>query len=397
MHAVSGYREAGRVAVVGASGFVGRALCGALTEAGDEVVAIARGAEGLASVTAAERVAADVRSPLVEQALADCQVAYYLVHSLGTTGGASRDEGLAASFAAAARRAGVERVVFLGAPAKDGSVHLESRSAVAAALETHGPPLVELEVGAVLGPGSMPYELLRACVEAAPVVTLTRFARLPTWASSLDAAITALLSARTGSIGRRLVPTLASRDMATLLRAYAEVRGLSRLFVRVPGVPHRAVAAALSLLARIMLPTDRARAMRELIASTAVALDGSGSRVIDPASSTSVLRKALQREAEGFSAGDLPPPGRHGGVVSVAIPSSRPRAKVVVAAARAIAATRRGDVWASERTVVLRPRGAIGVAAALATLAAAGRASSGAPAAGQARPATGTPPAVSHT
>ena len=69
-----------RVAVIGANGFVGRALSAALVKAQYDVVALSRrapeidGAEGR-SVDVADAVA-------LQSALAGCEVAFYLVHSL---------------------------------------------------------------------------------------------------------------------------------------------------------------------------------------------------------------------------------------------------------------------------------------------------------------------------
>ena len=78
----------------------------------------------------------------VERALTGCRVAYYLVHSLGqdSHGLFVREQAAAETFAAAAERAGVERIVYLGAIAPQGSPseHLRSR----------------LEVGRVLRAGS---------------------------------------------------------------------------------------------------------------------------------------------------------------------------------------------------------------------------------------------------
>ena len=71
-----------RVAVVGANGFVGRKLSVALVEGPYDVIALSRrapeiaGAEGR-SVDVADEVA-------LQSALAGCEVAFYLVHSLSS-------------------------------------------------------------------------------------------------------------------------------------------------------------------------------------------------------------------------------------------------------------------------------------------------------------------------
>jgi uncharacterized protein YbjT (DUF2867 family) len=66
----------------------------------------------------------------VERALTGCQVAYFLVHSLGESpvGLVERERALAETFLLAAERAGVERIVYLGGMAPQGqpSEHLRS-------------------------------------------------------------------------------------------------------------------------------------------------------------------------------------------------------------------------------------------------------------------------------
>ena len=70
-----------KVLVAGASGFVGRRLCPALAEAGHDVVAMTRNPAGYAG--AGTPVHADVHHPAtLGAAMAGCQAAYYLVHSL---------------------------------------------------------------------------------------------------------------------------------------------------------------------------------------------------------------------------------------------------------------------------------------------------------------------------
>jgi uncharacterized protein YbjT (DUF2867 family) len=103
------------VFVTGATGYVGGRLVPALLEAGYGVRCLVRAPRKLdqkpwRSHPAVEVVAGDVSSEdeLAGQ-MAGASVAYYLVHSMESSGGeyAARDRTLAASFARAAARAGV--------------------------------------------------------------------------------------------------------------------------------------------------------------------------------------------------------------------------------------------------------------------------------------------------
>lgn len=69
-----------RIAVVGATGFVGRKLSHALVEAGHDVIALSRRAPEIAG---AEGRSIDVADEMaLRGALAGCETAFYLVHSL---------------------------------------------------------------------------------------------------------------------------------------------------------------------------------------------------------------------------------------------------------------------------------------------------------------------------
>ena len=70
-----------KVLVAGASGFVGRRLCAALERAGHDVAAMTRNPARYRGPGTPVR--GDVQDPAVlESAMAGCQAAYYLVHSL---------------------------------------------------------------------------------------------------------------------------------------------------------------------------------------------------------------------------------------------------------------------------------------------------------------------------
>ena len=97
-----------KVLVAGASGFVGRRLSAALVSDGHDVMAMTRHPDRYAG--AGTPVPGDVGDPAsLGPAMAGCEAAYYLVHSLSESDFERKDADAAAAFGAAAARSGLRR------------------------------------------------------------------------------------------------------------------------------------------------------------------------------------------------------------------------------------------------------------------------------------------------
>ena len=155
-----------RVLVCGATGFVGRSLTGELVRQGIAVRALSRTAGRGASVLpkgVEGRMGDLVTGSGLDEALRDVTVAYYLVHSLGTRTGAldfdEADRQAASHFADAARRSGLQRIIYVGGlddAAKRTSRHLASREEVGRILASSAVPVTQLRAGIVVGAGVPP-------------------------------------------------------------------------------------------------------------------------------------------------------------------------------------------------------------------------------------------------
>ena len=87
------------------------------------------------------------------------------------------------NFAAAARAAGVRRIVYLGGPepppGEQPSPHLRSRAEVARILLDSGVPTVVLRAPVIIGSGSASFEMLRYLTERLPVMVTPRWVTQP--------------------------------------------------------------------------------------------------------------------------------------------------------------------------------------------------------------------------
>ncbi|WP_262348308.1 SDR family oxidoreductase [Cellulosimicrobium cellulans] len=238
--------DAPLVAVTGVTGYVGGRLVPELLAAGYRVRAIARRPERLRGrpwYDAVEIAQADAAEPdEIRAALDGADVAYYLIHSLGSGRRfEQRDRHTALVFGAAAREAGVGRIVYLGGltpDTEDLSPHLASRTEVGEILLASGVPTTVLRAAIILGSGSASFEMMRYLTERLPAMTV------PKWLDNRIQPI-AVRDVLRYLVGSASMPPEVSRefdiggpDVLTyrdMMQGYAKAAGLPRrLIVKVP-------------------------------------------------------------------------------------------------------------------------------------------------------------------
>jgi uncharacterized protein YbjT (DUF2867 family) len=178
--------------VTGATGYVGGRLLRRLLAEERPVRALARDAGALAPHPRVEVVEADLVSGRgLAAALEGCDGAYYLVHSMDDQGPrgavraegadfASRDRRAAENFAAAAAKAGVRQMVYLGGiMPRDGdrSPHLASRLEVERTLLEAVRGSTALRASIVIGAHSPSFRILVRLIERLRVIPLPAWRR----------------------------------------------------------------------------------------------------------------------------------------------------------------------------------------------------------------------------
>ncbi len=295
--------ESRRIAVVGASGYVGRRLVEHLSLKGHRVAALGRALERLPTGSGVERRQVDVGDRVATaSALEDVDAAFYLVHAMaGGEGYARRDRETARSFAAASSDVGLRRIVYLGGLGGDDlSEHLSSRHEVGQMLRDSGVPVVELRAAVILGAGSISFEMLRYLTERLPAMVCPRWVETrlqPLAERDLLAYLERALDVPAGTyeIGSSEITTYHA-----MMQSYAEVRGLRRrAIVKVPLLTP-------SLSARwvdFVTPVDRSvsHALIESLTNEVIVRDVSRTTSafgIDPMTVTDALRTALADQVE---------------------------------------------------------------------------------------------------
>ncbi|MFJ9606029.1 SDR family oxidoreductase [Kitasatospora sp. NPDC101176] len=238
-----------RCLVTGATGYIGGRLVPELLAAGHRVRCLARDPGRLRDQpwrSEVEAVAGDVTRPdTLHGAFDDIDVAYYLIHSLGTGPGfETLDRHAAQAFAAAARTAGTHRIVYLsgllpaGVAERDLSAHLRSRAEVGRLLRAGGVPTAELRAAVIIGSGSASFEMLRHLTERLPAMVTPRWVDTRIQPIAVRDVLHYLVGAATLPPDVDRPFDIGGPDVLTyrlMMRHYAEVAGLPpRLIVPVP-------------------------------------------------------------------------------------------------------------------------------------------------------------------
>ena len=256
-----------RILVSGATGYVGSRLVTALLADKHQVLAATRDPARLKRLGWFDDitpVVLDASDPASTQAAmqdaGQVDVAYYLVHGIGQLGFRDADNTAAANFAAAARDAGVRRIVYLGGFVPEDqalSEHLASRAEVAEALTVEdGAELVWLGAAMIIGAGSTSFEMLRYVGDRFPLMPIPGWMENPIDPISIRDVLHYLVAAADAGQVPAGAYDICGPDTTSyraLLKTYARISGRWHASLRVPTVD----TALASRLTAVALPVPQ--------------------------------------------------------------------------------------------------------------------------------------------
>jgi uncharacterized protein YbjT (DUF2867 family) len=177
----------------------------------------------------------------LDAALVGVTAAYYLVHSMGDGGSfEDADRKAAENFGAAAKAAGVERIIYLGGLGREDmalSAHLRSRQEVGQILRQSGVPVLEFRASIVIGAGSLSFEMIRSLVERLPIMITPKWVKVPAQPIAIEDLLEYLVAALELPVAQYRVYEIGGQDQvsyADIMRIYARQRGRRLRMIPVP-------------------------------------------------------------------------------------------------------------------------------------------------------------------
>ena len=234
------------ILITGASGYIGGRLAQHLLDAGVDVRVAGRDPGKLTDRwPGVDAVELDVMRPeTIGPATDGVTTAYYLIHSMEEGGSPfeERDRAAATNFARVASESGVERIVFLGGLGDDDdpdlSPHLASRHETGRLLAQHGPAVLELRAGMVIGAGSASFRMLGDLVRRLPVMVTPRWVDTRSQPIAIDDVVAYLDETREVTLERpHTIVEIGGADVLSyreMMRRLGEERGRVPVILPVP-------------------------------------------------------------------------------------------------------------------------------------------------------------------
>jgi uncharacterized protein YbjT (DUF2867 family) len=302
-------KNAGRILIAGASGYIGGRLVYELIARGYHVrVMVRSSASHYRGIwPKAEVVVADALSYReLREALRGVDTAYYLMHSLllGPKHFYQADVKVAVNFKRAAEENGLKRIIYLGELGDvngEQSEHLRNRLRVAEELSGGGVPITVLRAAVIIGSGSYSYEITQHVVKRLPVI----FA--PHWTNNRCQPI-GIRDVIKYLVGCLETPETADRsfdiggkDILTyreMMEELAKIINKKRLFIPVPLSGIGLYSYILGLITPV--PAPLVRCLMDGLKSELICKNASIKELIpfEPLSYNEAVRRALIREGE---------------------------------------------------------------------------------------------------
>lgn len=235
-----------KILLTGATGFVGGRLLTELISRGHSVHCLVRETSetgGFEDQPGVEIFRGDARDcDSVRAALAGCDAAYYLIHSMGRkTDFETRDRQLAETFVAASADSSLRRLIYVSGlaneDAPDLSTHLASRLEVGRILRGGTVPCLELRAAMIIGKRSLSFRMVQHLCHRLPIMICPRWLSTLTQPLAIDDLLRYLVDSLAVPLPHSRVVEIGGRDRVTyleILKEYCRQKNLRRWMIPLP-------------------------------------------------------------------------------------------------------------------------------------------------------------------
>lgn len=298
------------ILLTGATGYVGARLLRVLEGEGLRVRCMARRAAFLKHRTAegTEVIKGDVFDlESLSRSLEGVHTAFYLIHSMGASGGFEEmDRKAAENFVRASEQAGVQKIIYLGGLGEGETLssHLKSRQEVGRILRQSTVPTLEFRASIIIGSGSLSFELVRALTERLPVMLLPKWVKVLAQPIGIEDVIRYLTEAAALPLPESRIVEIGGSEALSyqdLMEAYAKARGFTRLMIPVPILTPAVSSLWLGLVTPLYARVGRK--LIEGVKNKTVVKDPSARELftVEPMSAREAIQRALMNEERAFA------------------------------------------------------------------------------------------------
>lgn len=176
-----------KIAILGASGFIGSNLIKVLLKTTDyEIITIARSVEKIIDESPRlTKISCDVfDTAKLKQSLEGVDTVYFFLHMMAQKNQdyAVAEDKVAHIVGKIVQDNGIKKIIFLGGLGRDSeklSKHLESRHHSGDVLRKYSNSVIEFRASMVIGEGSISYEIIKNLIHKLPILTV------PKWSNTL--------------------------------------------------------------------------------------------------------------------------------------------------------------------------------------------------------------------
>lgn len=241
------------IAIIGASGFVGKNLTKyLLLNTKHQIFAISPNPPNISFEEKYKDrikiIKADVLNyDDMEKTLIGIDVAYYLVHLMANYENDfyNKETIAAENTGKALQKNNVKRVIYMSGLGRDNdklSAHLLSRHNTGNILRKYIPLVIELRASIIIGEGGISFEIIKNIVEKSPIITLPKWSKTKTEPIGITDVLLYLKNSIDLKIEKSEIIEIGGRDIMSyeeLIKKYMKFKNKKNIIFRIPILPEK--------------------------------------------------------------------------------------------------------------------------------------------------------------